>query len=234
VGNIAYTIGKEIWSINPLWSVGVEEQFYAIWPFIINSKKVIRSISAFLLVFFLLKIYGRFGNQIFYTFLAYTRIDCMAIGGVFAYMNFTRSPLLKFLFSRILQILAWGLFIVSFMIPFHVSTFLDHELYSLIIAVIILNISYNPGTILSLENPVLNYIGKISFGIYAYHMLVFSIWNHSISPARLAGIPGLGYILPFILLGITLCVAHVSYFYFEKRFLALKEKYSIIDTTAAG
>jgi peptidoglycan/LPS O-acetylase OafA/YrhL len=230
-GNLAFVLARTIWIINPLWSVCVEEQFYAMWPFLINSVKILRNLVIFIVGFLLLKVVAQRTVPLLYAFLIDTRIDCMAIGGIFAYINFKRSLLVKFLFHKIVQLIAWIIFITSFIIPFHVKSLIDQELFSIIVGIIIINISFNPGTILSLENRVLHYIGKISYGIYAFHVPVIFIWRACVPVSLVSRIPFHDYSLPFILLGITLLVAHVSYFYFESRFLHLKDKYSIVRTS---
>ena len=230
IGNYAFMAMKTIWSINPLWSVGVEEQFYAMWPFLINSKKVIRNLLLFILVFLLVKLFAKNTGKFFYYFLANTGLDCMAIGGVLAYLRFTDSWLLKFLFNKIVQIIAWLVLALSLVVKFHIISFLDMEIYSFIAGIVILNVSYNRESIFYLENKVLNYLGKISFGIYAYHMLVISIWANLFPPNLIKGISYWAYLVPFILLSFSILIGHLSYFYFEKRFLILKDRFSIIKT----
>jgi len=231
VGNLAYSMGRAIWSINVLWSVGVEEQFYAFWPFIIRSNNVLKSILIFLIAFLGIKLYAKHLGSWPYNLAMNTGIDCMAIGALFAYANFKSWSFLKLFYYRIIQVLAWGAFISSFVWRFHISTFIDNEAYSLIIGIIILNVSCNPATIFTLENSVLKYLGKISYGIYAYHMLIILAWTIFFVPDRQHH-PASGFFIPFAILGITILVAHISYFYFEKRFLERKHRYSTIPTAA--
>jgi peptidoglycan/LPS O-acetylase OafA/YrhL len=232
IGNYAFMATKAIWSINPLWSVGVEEQFYAMWPFLIRSKKVIRNLLLFIFIFLLVKLFAKNTGKLFYYFLANTGLDCMAIGGVLAYLRFTDSGLLKFLFNRMVQTVAWLILALSLVVKFHIISFLDQEIYSFIAGIVILNVSYNGRSIISLENKPLNYIGKISFGIYAYHMFIIFIWTSLFPSSSVARIPFFPYLVPFILLAISILISHLSYFHFEKRFLMLKDRFSIIKTVS--
>jgi peptidoglycan/LPS O-acetylase OafA/YrhL len=225
LGNVAYPLGKAIWIINPLWSVAVEEQFYSFWPWIVNTKNVLRSLLLFLFGFLLLKFAFRNHQTIFYI-IGYTRIDCMAIGGLLALLKFKDSPLLKFFYSRWTQVLVWAVFASSFIRVFHIVSFLDTELYAAFIGIIILNVSSNPDTILSLENPVLKYIGKISYGVYLYHIPIMFFVPLWVPVWRFADWPSLSFFLPVAFLLLTLGVASLSYYFFEQRFLILKEKYS--------
>jgi len=82
-----------------------------------------------------------------------------------------------------------------------------------------------------LRNKSLGYLGKISFGLYVYH--VGSLWLASritdalTSPDRL-----LVYPLTTLLLGllITIAIAMASYQFLEKPFLRLKEKFTFIKS----
>ena len=54
LANIPFTFGTSLYCITPLWSIGVEEQFYAFWPMLFkHSKKIIYSVI-FVIVFFFL------------------------------------------------------------------------------------------------------------------------------------------------------------------------------------
>ena len=69
------------------------------------------------------------------------------------------------------------------------------------------------------------YMGKISYGMYLYHMLAhFLVWG-----VLLQGIEGWNHWLKFglrfsLFFGLTVALATISYFTWEKRFLALKER----------
>ncbi|HTI89500.1 MAG TPA: acyltransferase [Puia sp.] len=231
VGNLGYSLGHAIWTVNVLWSVGVEEQFYAIWPFFIRTKHILRSIIVFIVAYLGIKLYGKHLGAWQDDLISNTRLDCMAIGGLFAYANFKGWSRLDLFYSRNAQIAVWIIFASAFIRRFHIITFFDHEIFSIIVGIIILNVSCNPATLFSLENRILNYLGKISYGIYAYHMLIILGWR-GIFVTDHPSNPGIAFFLPFILLGITILLAHVSYFYFEKRFLEIKHRFSTIPSAA--
>jgi peptidoglycan/LPS O-acetylase OafA/YrhL len=228
IGNLAFTLNKGIWIINPLWSVGVEEQFYAFWPLLINSKKVFRSILVFLAIFLSIKVFAWRFNQTLYYFMQYTRIDCMCIGGILAFLNYKKFPLLRIAFGVIPQLVCWAVFALSFIWRFHLITLFDDDFYSVIVGIIILNVSYNPRPVLIPENRIFNYIGKISYGMYAYNYPILFIWGFFIPREKVMAIPFLPYTLPWVLLSVNILVAHISYFCFEKRFLQIKLRYSFI------
>ena len=60
-------------------------------------------------------------------------------------------------------------------IHFH---YFHYEFYASLFGIIILNFAANDKIIISLENSIFNYLGKISYGIYMYHPIgiVFAIY----------------------------------------------------------
>lgn len=79
------------------------------------------------------------------------------------------------------------------------------------------------------DNKILSYFGKISYGIYVYHVPVLYFWlitYHKLVPKWVAQkypfLFELGGWIPFWLL--VLGFSHISYYYFEEYFLKLKER----------
>jgi hypothetical protein len=107
--------------------------------------------------------------------------------------------------------------------------FLQEELLSLVVCGLILNIATNPNSILKLEHPVLNYFGKISYGLYVYHLFAVVIvlkalpevlplqdWSPWNSYPQSLG----------LILLLTTGISHLSYKYFEGYFLRKKVRFS--------
>lgn len=234
LANVAFTTGFYIKSIEPLWSVGVEEQFYAFWPIIINKFKKLELV--FLSIFLIIALirvffFYYFLNQqsFFVEFLYYFRINIMAIGALGAYWFYNKSNCLKFIYRKDIQILAWAVLLVSiFYKPLHIRTFIDAELNSVFYLIIILNVSTNSNSIFSLENRVFNFLGKISYGIYVYHMLLIHIVA---IPIQKLNIRMNYFVLQIILILITIIISYLSYIYFEKYFLNKKMKYMKVKST---
>ncbi|MGB0887731.1 MAG: acyltransferase family protein [Vicingaceae bacterium] len=233
LANVAYLSNLAISSITPLWSVGVEEQFYLIWPNIIKySTKYIQVILMFFFGFLLLKlaIYLFLTPDSFlYHFLQITRIDVMAIGAIGAYLVHTKHKVLKLFYSPIIELSSWAvLFISIFYYPIHLSSFIDSELNAIFYLIIILNVSTNSKKIISLENKVFNFLGKISYGLYIYHMIILyslssilSYFNIQINHS----------ILFSSILLLTIIVSSLSYSFFEKPFLTIKHKFTVIKSS---
>ncbi len=81
LSNVGYGLGLGITPITPLWSVEVEEQFYAFWPFLLGkSKNVLKTLIILILVYFSIKLTLRFtDNGVYYRLISLCCFDCMAI-----------------------------------------------------------------------------------------------------------------------------------------------------------
>jgi peptidoglycan/LPS O-acetylase OafA/YrhL len=65
----------------------------------------------------------------------------------------------------------------------------------------------------------LQYLGKISYGLYVFHYPLMAMTNRACGHSA----PGPGRIL--LMLALTIAVSAASYEWFEKRFLALKDRW---------
>jgi peptidoglycan/LPS O-acetylase OafA/YrhL len=152
----------------------------------------------------------------------------MAMGGFGACLFFKQNSFfLRLCFSKITQFIAWliiGLLIIN---KYHVASLIDHQIISLVTLVLIVNGIANEKRILSIENKLMTFLGKISFGIYVYHpllILLISLGFHNMeSDASIKA--ALFYTL---VLSSTIVVSYLSYNYFEKKFLQLKTKYTSV------
>lgn len=218
------------------WSLGVEEQFYAIWPWIVKKTKILFKVLVLFPIFYiLLKLGLRLVHAPYsiLVFVNYTRFGCLVLGGLGAYLYFHRSEKMEFVKKSWVEIAAWIFFIVVGLNRFHITSIIDHEIISIFTLIIIINQIGNPKRVLSLENNFLDYIGKISFGIYVYNPLVIYLMSFVFLwfPIENSWIKtSLVYI--FVLPAVVV-VAHLSYFYFEKRFLKLKTKYVTVESAAS-
>lgn len=236
IPNIATFLGYAPDLVNILWSVGAEEQFYAFWPFLVNNaKKLLDRLLLFLLVFLALK-YILTWLQFPYNariLMDYMPFDCMAIGGIAACLYHRRNTALRIIYHPVIQALAWIVLVISiFYKPLHISFFgmLNTDLNALVYAVIILNVSTNAKTLVRLENPVLNFLGKISYGIYGYHFIVLFLLSLCLKNTLTALPSAAAHTMMFIAeIMVTIFIAYLSNHYFEAWFLRKKESYRVPD-----
>ena len=215
------------------WSIGVEEQFYYLWPWLIKYPKRRIAITLFFLSITGLMLWiglyfldetKEVEQAVITTFLGQFRIQTMALGGFCAWLVYNqKEKILNVIFQKNIQIIAYSLVAILFFSGLHFTGFL--EVYAVFFGFFVLNVSCNPNSIISLENPVMNHLGKISYGLYIYHVFVIVLLINILTKYA-PGITGNTYqILIYILtLIFSVLVASLSYSYFEKPLLAFKDK----------
>ena len=226
------------------WSIGVEEQFYLIWPFMVKyGKNTLLSLLGIIAVylifakgFWYLDDLNEGTNRLYQVaagFFRFTRIDCMAIGGVGAYaIYYNKEKILNFLYLVPVQVFLYGLTFLLFFGNVEFGYF-THEVYSILFCLIILNIGTNSATLFQFENPTVKYLGKISYGLYMYNylcvrlaLIVVQMWVGEGVELGMAG-NVVYYILSIVF---TVALAALSYEYFEKPFLSLKHKFTVVKS----
>jgi peptidoglycan/LPS O-acetylase OafA/YrhL len=213
------------------WSLGVEEQFYLFWPWLIKlSKRPILAIVGFFIFYMLVKAGLRqvFGNvSDAYMFLKFTRFDCMAIGGMGAW------ALWKGYLSRIqarwiwlgIEVFGWALLVAMSGEWLHVSVMFDQDLTGLATMLIIFNLVANPRPLMRLENRLWRYLGGISFGIYVWHLILIAMNVAILKHWAMSDALKITLFYVFVC-SETLLLAHLSNRYLEAPFLRLKERFS--------
>lgn len=243
--NLGYTIYEHIPYATQTWSVGVEEQFYLIWPvlmlFAIRKNKVLLALIGTIVIYLIIKTAAIAGTKAEpgsvvlmknWLFWDHFSIDCMAVGGIGAYLLFYRKEkALKILFNKYLQAFLYiALAIITvkgLIIPWY-----SKELFAIIFMVLILNLAANPKTLIKLEYKPLNYLGKISYGLYMYHNFVLTMllkifmWSGLVDVGSIGG--GIAYQL--VSIGITIVISALSYEYFEKWFLGVKGRFTKVQS----
>ena len=233
--NIPTLFGTALPLLIHFWSLGVEEQFYLFWPWINKFKrKNITTFTTFAIFYLIgLKIYLHLFTH--YTFLEYiihiNRFHCMLIGALAAiYFKTNNTLFIKITTNKYIQIIAWGALFIAAINKFHIVTFLDNEFISVITVFIIMG-QVTRRSIISLENNILNYLGKISYGIYVIHPLLiflFSKFLRDITPFK-----GINYIIIYtLILATTIITSHFLCKYLEGPFLKFKrDKYTVVKSS---
>lgn len=241
--NVLAAVAHPVPLISHTWSIGVEEQFYLLWPFLLKKAKDIKNLFLVLILVYLVLAKGvLMASWITSSFqpilaklaqlLALTRIDCMAIGGIGAWLVFNKHPLAYSLASNRMALGVILLTSISLFFVFQFS-FLTHEIYALLFCWIILNLATNPNTFVNLEQPILRYLGKISYGIYMYHFISIRLVLYILEQGGYhTNTLAMNIWLYIGTYAITLLLAMVSYRFFETPFLKWKEKFTVVSSSS--
>jgi peptidoglycan/LPS O-acetylase OafA/YrhL len=215
--------------VGHLWSLAVEEQFYFVWPFIILlvSRRYLPwvMIGAILLSLCTKAYWYTHGYSFWYGFMHPIGVlDVLAIGGLLAYLYYYHEPRLKaFLFNPYFTalLLIQALLCLSCKyIPrvdfiYHIGCRTFWGFFCLwLTGRGVYGFSGIAGKVLSF--PPFVYVGKISYAMYLFHILV---------PGMLLGIkyPQNANLRFVICLAVIIAIGSVSWFCIEKPILSLRK-----------
>ena len=208
-----------------LWSIGIEEQFYLlIAPLLALSplNKMFRYLLLFTLIYFIIFNLPEFSMlKSFYMVFFY-----MSAGGALSILM--RKGTKVYFSSFYLRIIIYLLFILYFFTDFFMfSNQIIADSFKLILFnLFIINLSNDK--FITIQSKFINYIGKISYGIYMYHMIVVNLVLFLFSKLiDEISIPNWSIILLIntACLAGTLIMSHGSFKYYEAYFINLKRKF---------
>lgn len=238
--NLALAMYPAIPHAGQSWSIGVEEQFYILWPWMVKKAgNVFKAILVFTGIVLLIKVIVlllalknpdlEWLKQL-KKLVAMSKFESMSIGAIGALILFEKKEYwLKWVYLPVTQALCYLMIpVLMFFTPAFIQDGI-HLVYSVIFLIIILNVCSNPGSFLRLTHPLIDYLGKISYGIYMYHMIVVvlciqvckRIFPNWTGPELLPNI-----VLYFSATLLTFMISALSYELFEKKFIRMKEKFS--------
>ena len=224
-------------TIGPLWSISVEEQFYLVWPAAVRgmTPRGIQNFCLALLVASVGAIWISAARKATFTnlwFDSFVQMIFFAAGGLLAlrYGLREQQPSAQRALAGVAVMAA--AFLGADALIGHSESIPIPALRAipcfLLIAAgassMLWAFLHMPRRLLF---PKLVYLGRISYGLYVFHMLCIEICRHFLaSHLRMNG-----WLLAALLLTITLAV--LSYEYFEKPFLRLKHRFELVHSRAA-
>lgn len=225
-------------TLGHLWSLSLEEQFYIFAPAIVKHSNSIAKIfmgiillkwlSQLTILIIILVIYSLnlgvlWGENliIIRDFIDSLWFECIAIGGLGAYLLHNHKNNMQLIFHPLSQYVLITLTIVLSFLPINIGGIFESILATLY-SLIIVNIAGNPEHRIKIAHPILSYLGKISYGIYMYHPSISALTFIALQSIHRADNVEITVIFCII---VTLIVSAISYKYLELPFLQLKARY---------
>ena len=233
--NISHSLRCDQWLGSPqIWSIGVENQFYIFFPLLVyflSRKNLYRFLLLFIVGYTILPhaidwINARtIKNAVLmdfnYKFYADSKFNSLAIGCLAGMMLSDKSKVLNLIYNKFLFYAATIAAIVIWALNINVFGYTD-ELMSVLFAIRLLNVCTNPNMDIRFENAATLFLGKISYGIYMYHLLIIEL-AFKLLPIQDTTLWDLA--VHTIVLVVTILVAWLSFETYEKFFLNLKKRF---------
>lgn len=236
--NIFHSINPEmdLGDFSHLWSLAVEEQFYLVWPLLvllIPKKGFLKMALGLVLLSLCYKIYALvvWGNWIEAGSGFLSNLYSLGAGGILGYCSIYKEKIV----SRIGG-LGWvitGLAICALSVWYRIS-YPDDEFFKIIIMQILwvgmfvsliaratLNHQDYLGRLLSLS--WVRYIGRISYGIYLFHLFIPSLFYYLAPDSIFIQNKYVGFLGFF---GVSIGLATLSWFLIEKPIQSIKNRFS--------
>ena len=224
------------------WTIGVEEQFYLVWPQLFKkTNHLVRICIFFILLQFLSELMLNstlFSGEPSFTLkclnkiikaILWSNIGYFSIGAISAIIYFkaihNTSKLLSLLVSKSFYIILSCMIIcIIFNFPFKsLLLALCYSLYQL-------KVITTQQTSIFLSNSILKFTGKLSYGIYLFHcsfsvlfiQLFYKINLSFLSPLFLT------ILMYSCIILTTVFISFLLYKLYEEKFLKMKDKFSFV------
>ncbi len=220
--------------IDVTWSVGVEEQFYLLWPWIIKyTKRLVWVCGILILLQALAEIATHFlaqkplyqttwyfANKLFRA-LEWTRCGYFACGALAAFW-LHHPP--KWL-SAVVRVAPF-IFLATVCWVWHHPYLLHYLLLAITYSIFQIWLVQQPNNQPNTLGNLLQWLGNISYSLYLWHCMVI-IGVFAIVSAYWPNTPGAAWLVYPIAISFACGTSSLSYTYFEKYFIHLKNKYGI-------
>lgn len=226
-----------------LWSLALEEQFYAIWPYFSKRMKIVElwrfACFALVLCVMLRTVAFMFVPGVSIRYFLIFRADTILGGALIALAPLRWPHVWPWLSSKIQALWPLALCVLVASLrqswrPWQAPAWFDSLNYSMIAistAILLVRI-LNGGLMVRVlfENRLLSYVGKVSYGIYIWHIIVCSLTVHYFNQMGVMD-GALMFLTVIASLSLSLLAATISYYGFELPFLRLKDrlKYKAVE-----
>ena len=222
-----------------LWSVAIEEQFYFVWPIlltIISNKNYPILFSLIITGTFIFR--AKYDTPLIHEHHTFSCIGDMTIGAFGAYwMNKAKYRIRVENMSKLYIILVYFVFFCLFffrqkvLYVNHYVRIFERSFVAVIILFIILEQNYSKNSFFKLSNfKLISNLGIISYGLYCLHFIGILITITIMKKLNINSSIWEVFVLETVVsLCLTICISLISYNFFEKYFLNLKNKFSVVS-----
>jgi peptidoglycan/LPS O-acetylase OafA/YrhL len=224
-------------SFTHFWSLAVEEQFYIFWAFLIVflPKKYLKGV---IITSIVLSIVLKFYLVYFTPYwaaangLVFTNMHSLGLGALLAHETVFgdgyQKQVKKFRIALVVLIVAY---FVVFVIPYHSVFFekLRHfsdpflALIYFVMVVIAVNGAFTKCMKCFLENKIVLYLGKISYGLYVFHLFIGPLYFNFLNRYIIGIHPQKDWEFFIVFFFINVALASISWFSIEKPIIGLKK-----------
>jgi peptidoglycan/LPS O-acetylase OafA/YrhL len=233
--------GSQICKLGHFWYLAAQEQFYFVWPlivFICSRRSLLKVCISFMLLGNLARLSNViYGDSSFWLFhwSTITKIDGLVLGAALAIL--IRQERCH---DRLMKYAKWGIrilgpmfMLIMFMPRWLVNSFGDHGMIFtqpirvfLFASLLILALTKDGGMSQRMNNPILRWFGKYSYGLYIIHGLLRPAHIRLLTPGMFVSmvkIPVIGLTLHLAAwFAISMLLAWASWHCYEKHFVKLK------------
>lgn len=243
LSNVAPLLGVAM-QYQVLWSLAVEEHFYIVWPAAVRHLSKRRLVICAGLICLLVPLiravsiqYDHLGRVNFYT---WCNADALAFGALLALLVRNPNVTRRHLWSTVVLGLALSALILAIGRPFGIAfgettvgfalrdSAMDLLYASTLLASLLIGTTNSRFVV---NRPSLQFLGRISYGLYLFHMLGFHLYDELAGKFAPSVVARNGHFNIMVLRFLVACTAsiifaYLSRRYYEEPFLAIKDRIS--------